>query len=128
MPVLSLARQSLLAEMRGDQPVQRALRATIWDARVEGLLAPGQRAEIRHRPVETGQLQQARREPGRLPKRHAEEDFDREARLDGCVAVGPLAATFAEGTASHTIAGSNQTVSDPRCLSARLRSCRFVVL
>jgi len=47
----------LLAETRGDQQVQRAIRATIGDVHGEGFLATGQSAEVRHRPVQADQLQ-----------------------------------------------------------------------
>ncbi len=40
MPVLSTARQSLLAAMRGDQQVQRPLGAALGDVYVQGLLTP----------------------------------------------------------------------------------------
>lgn len=76
-----------------NQEVQRSLRPVIGNVHCNGLLAAAQRAGIGHGPVETGQLQQARDESSRLPKRQAKEDFDRQAHLDGSSAVGLLAAT-----------------------------------
>ena len=58
-----------------DQQVQRPLRAAIRDVHGQGLLAAGQRAEVGHCPVQADQLQQALDKPGRLPKRHAEQDL-----------------------------------------------------
>ena len=55
-----------------DQQVQRPLGAAIRDVHGQGLLAPGQGAEVGHRPVEANQPQQALDEPSRLPERHAE--------------------------------------------------------
>ncbi len=60
-----------------DQQVQRALGAPIRDVHGQGLLAAGQRAEVRHLPVQADQLQQALDEPGRLPQRHAEKHLQR---------------------------------------------------
>lgn len=76
-----------------NQEVQRSLRPAIGNVHRKGLLAAAQRAEIGHRSVKTGQLQQARDEPRCSPKLHPKEDFDRQAHLDGCSAVGLLAAT-----------------------------------
>ena len=49
-----------------DEQVQRPLGAAIRDVHGQRLLAAGQRAEIRHRPVEAGQPQQALDKTGRL--------------------------------------------------------------
>ena len=40
-------------------------------------------------------MQQALNEPGRLPACHAEQHLQRQASLDGGIAVGLLSATFA---------------------------------
>ena len=50
-------------------------------------LAPRQRAEIRHRPVQADQAQKALDEPGRLSKRHPEQHLHGQAGLDGGIAV-----------------------------------------
>ena len=73
--------------------MERALRPTVGDVDGQGLLTAGQRAEVRHRPVEANQPQQALDKTGRLPGRHAEQNLCRQARLDGGVTVGLLAAT-----------------------------------
>lgn len=56
-----------------DKQVQRPLRATVGNVHGHSLLAPAERAEIRHRPVQADQVQKALHEPGSLPERHAEE-------------------------------------------------------
>ena len=73
--------------------MQRALRPAVGDVDGQGLLAAAQRAEVRHRPVETSEAQQALDEPGRLPERHAEQNLHRQTRLNGGIAVALLAAT-----------------------------------
>jgi len=55
-----------------DQQVQRPLRAAAGDVHGQRLLAAALRAEVRHRPVEADQPQQALDKAGRLAKRHAE--------------------------------------------------------
>ena len=77
-----------------DQQVERALRPTVGDVDGQGLLTPGQRAEVRHRPVEANQPQQALDEPGRLPECHAEKNLHRQAGLNSSVTVGLLTATL----------------------------------
>jgi hypothetical protein len=52
-----------------DERVQRVLRPPVGDVDGQGLLAAGQRAEVRHRPVEANQPQQALVKTGRLPIR-----------------------------------------------------------
>ena len=60
---------------------------------LQGLLAAAQRAEIRDRPVQADQAQQAFHETCRLSERHAEQHLHGQAGLDGRVAVdGPSAA------------------------------------
>ena len=49
-----------------DQQVQRAARAPVGQLHRQRLLAAAQRRVVRHRPVETGELQQARDEARRL--------------------------------------------------------------
>jgi len=68
-----------------------------------------------------GQLQQARRETGGLAERQPEEDL--EGGRQAWIAASLLAcwrSRLPYGMASHCIEGSNRTVSDPRCLKARL--------
>ncbi len=87
-----------------DQQVQWALGPAIRDAYYKGLLATAQSAEVGHRPVEANQRQQALDEPCRLPESHAEQHLHRQAGLNGCIAVGLLAATPAcrRGIPSHS--------------------------
>ena len=76
-----------------DQQVQRTPGAPIRDVDGQGLLAAGQRAEVRHRPVQVDQAKQALDKPGCLPERHAEQHLQGEAGLDRGIAVGVLSAT-----------------------------------
>lgn len=77
-----------------DQQMQRTIRSTVGDVHLQGFLPPRQRAEVRHRPVEAGQSQQALDEPGRLPQRHPEEDLHGQAGLDCSIAVVTLSAAL----------------------------------
>jgi hypothetical protein len=56
-----------------DQQVQRPLGAAVGDVHSQGLLAAADRAEVRHRPVEADQPQEALDEPvvcrNAIPKR-----------------------------------------------------------
>lgn len=78
-----------------DQQVQRAVRTAIGDVHLQGLLAPRQRAEVGHIPVQADQTQQALDQPCRLPQRHAEQHLHRQTGLDGGVAVVGLPPTLA---------------------------------
>src|SRR6056297_953708 len=78
-----------------DQQVKWPPGAPIRDVYGECLLATGQCVEVRDRPVETDQAQQAFDEAGRLPQGHAEQNLHGQERLDGGVAVALLAATLA---------------------------------
>lgn len=55
-------------------------------------------AEVRRRPVQTDQPEEAFDKPRRLPLRHAEQHFHRKAGQDGSIAVVRLATTFASGS------------------------------
>jgi len=88
-----------------DQEVQGTLRATIGDVHNEGLLAARQSAEIRHRPVQPDQTQQTFDETRRLPERHPEEHFHRQARLDSGITVGRLSPALAGGRGIPTHLG-----------------------
>ena len=81
-----------------DQEVQWAWRAAIRDVDLQGLLAPRQRAEVGHGPVQAGQAQQALNEACCLSERHAEQHLHRQAGLDGCFTVVRLSAAFAGWT------------------------------
>ena len=78
-----------------DQQVQRAAGSTVGNIDLQGLLAPRQRAEVGHGPVQAGQAQQALNEARRLPERHAKQHLHRQAGLYGCVTIVRLSATFA---------------------------------
>ena len=79
--------------MLSDQKVQWPLGAAVGDVHGQGLLATGQRTDVRHRPVEANQPQQALDEPGRLPERHAEQNLHRQTGLNSSVTIGLLTAT-----------------------------------
>ena len=78
-----------------DQKMSWLAQAAVRQLRGERLPAPAERREIRHRPVEPCELQQARHEAGRLPQRLAEENLDRQGRLDRGVREGLLSTTLA---------------------------------
>ncbi len=68
----------------------------------------------RHRPVQPRQPQQARDEARRLSQRQAEQDLDREARLNGGVREGVLPSALARRyTGCQAMPGSSQIVSEP---------------
>ena len=77
------------------EQVQRAARAPVGQLHGERLLASAERRMVRHRPVQTSWLQQARDEAGRLPQWQAEQDLHRQARLDRRIAVDRLRAALA---------------------------------
>ena len=78
-----------------DQQVQRSFGSALRDVHFQDLLAPGQGAEVGHRPVEASQPQQALDEPSCLPRHHAGQHLHGEAGLDGGIAVDLLSATSA---------------------------------
>ena len=65
------------------------------DVDLQALLTAAEGAEVRNRPVQIDQLQQALVEPGRLAKRDAEKHLHRQAGLDRRIAVVGLSAAFA---------------------------------
>ncbi len=64
------------------QEIERASATLIGQAHVQRLLAAAQGAIVGHCPVQSNQPQKALHEPGRLPKRHPEQHFQRQASLD----------------------------------------------
>lgn len=78
-----------------DQQVQGAVRAAVGNVHLQGLLAPRQRAEVWHGPVQADQPQQALDKPRGLPERHAKEDLHSEAGLDRGIAVVAPSTTLA---------------------------------
>jgi len=73
-----------------DQEMQRALRPPMRDVHGQRLLATAQCAEVRHRPLQPNQPEQALDEPRRLSERQAEQNLHRQAGLDGRIAVDGL--------------------------------------
>jgi len=59
-------------DLAPDATFRATMLAPIQNVHGECLMATGQRAEIRDRPVETDQAQQAFDEAGRLPQGHTE--------------------------------------------------------
>ena len=87
--------------------------------------------EVRHRPVETGQLQRARHRSG-LSRSGSPNSVPRvgPARIAGSAAMGGPSRSPA-GAASHRVSGSNRIGGDPRRAGspcgrsgAPVRSCR----
>ena len=58
------------------------------------LLSPTQGTELRHRPIQPEQLQQAFHKTRGLPQGQIEQHFDREAGLYGRIAIRLLTALF----------------------------------
>lgn len=77
------------------QQVQRRWVGSRLD--LQGLLALADRVEVRHWGVQTGQMQQALHHAQGLSQRLAEQTFDAQAKLDGCVREGRAAATLTAG-------------------------------
>jgi len=70
-----------------DQQMQRPLRAPMGDIHGQCLLPTAEGAEIRHRPVQANQAQQALDKTSRLPRRH-------RARTDGATMTTMPKRTF----------------------------------
>jgi putative transposase len=71
----------------------------LGDVDLQGLLAPRQRAEVGHCPVQADQSQQALNEPSRLPECHAEQNLHGQAGLNRDIAAVTLSAALASGRA-----------------------------
>ncbi len=103
-----------------NQEVQRTCAWPVGNGDIQTLLATGQRAEIRHWPIQVGQFQQACNQPCACRSGRPNSAFNvRQAWIAASVKVAeqprlPL------GTASQSVSGSNQTSSDPRRLRAAL--------
>lgn len=65
-----------------NQQVQGAIGAPMRHLDGERLLPTAQGRVVGHRPVHTGQLQQAGNHPGRLSERQLEQDLDGQPKLD----------------------------------------------
>ncbi len=77
-----------------DEQMQRTVAATVGQLHSQRLLPPTERREVRDRPIELCELQQACHEASRLAKRQAEQNLDRQTGLDRGVAVDQLAAAL----------------------------------
>lgn len=64
---------------------------------LQRLLAPRQRAEVRHSPIQADQPQQALDRAGRLSERHSEQHFHRQAGLDRGIALVTLSPALGGG-------------------------------
>ena len=58
------------------------------------LLSPTQGTEVRQRPIQSDQFQQAFHKTRGFPQGQTEQHFDCEARLDGRIAISLLTALF----------------------------------
>jgi hypothetical protein len=105
--------------------VQRALESTIGDAHGEDLPAARQGAEIRYRPVQPDQSQHALDETRRLPERHAEEHFHRQARLDSSIIVSRVSPALTGGRGLPAHLGIKPNRQRPSALG-RVVICRPV--
>jgi hypothetical protein len=99
------------------------------DTQGQCLLATAERAEVGHLPIEANEPQQALHEACRLPQRHAEQHFRREAGLNGGVTLETAVARPCRPPLPPTPSPvSNQIVSEPQRLSALLIPSRFKLL
>ncbi len=99
-PVLARAPLALAQNLDAgavDEKVQGASVRTVRDVDDQPPLAPAQRAEVRHRPVQARQLQQARHQPFRLSQGQPKQRLQRQAGLDRRIAEGFRATTAAFG-------------------------------
>ena len=71
-----------------DEQVQGAGARAVGNLDAQALLAPAERAEVRHGPVQLGQLQEARHQSRRLPQSKAEQRLQRQASLNCSVREG----------------------------------------
>lgn len=110
------------------QQVQGAVRATVGDIHLQGLLAPRQGAEVWDGPVQAEQAQQALDEPSGLPKRHPEQHRQRQASLDRGITASRLTPALAgrRGIPSHR--GTTQIVSGRGASALRYRQGQLRVL
>jgi len=104
-----------------DKKVERALKSAIEDVDLQCLMAAAEGAEVRHRPVQSDQPQQALDMAGRLPERHAEQNLNRQAGLDRSIAVVGQPTTLAGGLSAPVHLGI-----EPNCQRAPALE-RFVI-
>jgi hypothetical protein len=76
--------------------------------------------EVRHRPIQPNEFQQAFHKPSGLPNRQTEQNFDREAGLYGRIGIGLLSSPFIRRQRIPRHLAINQIDKDPRGFSARL--------
>lgn len=79
------------------QQVRRRVAGAIAQLHLQALLASAHRAEIRHRPVQIGQRQQALQHAKALAQRLPEQAFDAQAELDRRVRERLIATPLAIG-------------------------------
>lgn len=79
------------------QQMQRLSAGTVAQLHLQALLAATDGAEIWHRSVQLGQLQQTLHHAKRLAQRLIKKAFDTQAKLDRCIREQPAAPTLAAG-------------------------------
>ena len=79
------------------QQVQRPRTSLAGNFHEQGLLPADQCAEVRHRPIEPGHLQQARNHAGGLAQRQLEQRLQRQAGLDRGIREDGLAPALTGG-------------------------------
>ena len=111
-----------------DQQKQRTLAGAAGHRDGQVLLAPTQRAVVRHGPVQLGEPQEASNRPGCLPQWQPEQRPSR-IRHAWMAASEKMAGRPRRpcGAPSLSISGSNQISSDPRCRRAALQARQLVV-
>ena len=66
----------------------------IWNGNRQRLLTPTQGTEVRYRPIQPDQFQQAFHKTCGLPQQHTEQHFDCEACLYGHISINFSKALF----------------------------------
>ena len=79
------------------QQMQRLSAGTVAQLHLQALLAATDGAEIWHRSVQLGQLQQTLHHAKRLAQRLIKKAFDTQAKLDRCIREQPASSTLAAG-------------------------------
>jgi len=128
MPVLSTARQLLLAATRGDQEVLRTCSTAIWQAYVQRSLTTAKGAEVWHRPIQPDELQQALHKTCGLSQRQSEQHFQSETGLDRSITEILLPTTLAARWWYPNHLRIKQIDSEPRRFKLSLYDDQIVVL
>jgi hypothetical protein len=79
------------------QQIHRRSAILVGQLHLQCLLTPADGAEVGNPPIELGQVQQALNEAQALAQGQPKKTLDTQAKLNGCIREGLLAASFATG-------------------------------